>query len=259
MARSQRVWKMYSKKKKKSTGFRGWHASSLGLLLQQDQLYIESDEQIWCYLMEWLDYMELHGSILSDETVDSLLKCVRFEHMDKNYMIQIVAQWPFWFKTVQRKELLVAALTTSDGKDKRFLSALGVEHFRPKRKLPYSHIMQFPIPANGSYARDPVFGLPLKFHINEDKDAELFYLIGSIDFSHPCLNYLNPKSNIKVRVKLLDLNIDDELLDGSTAPALFIYDGPCKKSDVPLCKFKLDKSFVLSPGDQMVYCMIFPS
>eukprot|EP01083_Nonionella_stella_P122134 367280_1 len=235
-------------------GFRKFRASSLGLLLQLDKLYLDSEEQIWCYLMQWLDYMERErGTIFPDETVDSLLKCVRFEHMDKNYMIQIVAQWPFWFKTVQRKELLVAALTTSDGKDKRFLSALGVEHFRPKRKLSHSPSI-FPTRVNESYARGSVFGLPFKFHINEDKDAELFYLIGSIDFSHPCLNYLNPKSNIKVRVKMLDLNIDDELLDGSMAPA--IYDGPCKNSDVPLCKFKVDKSVVLSPGDQMVYCMI---
>eukprot|EP01083_Nonionella_stella_P230023 813534_1 len=78
--------------------------------------------------MDWVEFNDA-----PDKTLDILLKCIRFELFDKNYIVQIVAQWPLWFKTSQRKALIVATLSAKEENQRRLLSVLGVGHIRKKR------------------------------------------------------------------------------------------------------------------------------
>eukprot|EP01083_Nonionella_stella_P071250 191262_1 len=117
-----------------------YSVKSLKLLLEHDELCITSEEHAWGLLMEWL-WCNRRETI-SDKTVDSLLKCIRFEVIRYQYLTQIVAQWPHWFKTVQWKEILVAALARKDENDRRLLSLLGVEGSRHARTWNSANVHQ---------------------------------------------------------------------------------------------------------------------
>eukprot|EP01083_Nonionella_stella_P122135 367283_1 len=193
--------------------FDKYSAKLLEILLEHDELVVGSEDSIWPLFVHWLFYRkECKCENVPAKTVDLLLKCIRFEHIRKYYMIQIVALWPCWFENLQRRELLVAALCKNDENDKRLLSALGIECSRKNRSFLY---LSVDCPASdGTRIFYSVFGLPLVFQTEKDKNSKSVYLVISLDFADPCMVYLNPKSNIRVLLEIHKIVIDKKSMAG---------------------------------------------
>eukprot|EP01083_Nonionella_stella_P067863 179771_1 len=219
-------------------------AKSVKILMGHDDLPITREDVLWCLFIEWLNAMDDNGQDISDETVDSLLKLIRFEYVNQNYLTQIVATWPHWLKTPQRGELFVAALRQTDIGDvrtmRRLMSVVGFHGMRKERLADIPTIRRV-----DRLSFINVRGIPLVLRVEGNTELKSVFLVVSIDFSHPCMKYLNPKSSIKVYVVIVDITVNGKAVDRQTG--VFTYDGPCEESDTDIiCKLKLGGLSLLS-------------
>eukprot|EP01083_Nonionella_stella_P295532 1004409_1 len=189
-------------------------AESLKILLYSEDIVLDYEEEAWVLFIKWWE----RDKSVNHDSLDDVLKQIRFECFSREYLVAVVSQWPEWYKTSFRKKLLVSIITINRKSYGRLLGLLGLGKCRTNRTEGFGEsffsLSKFKDWLDGSrkFERFIVRSLPMIMSLVVEDNDDVFFVM-RLDFDKTALSYVDEDGKTKIGVQISNLSVDGVSVD----------------------------------------------